>query len=254
MNNSKVVLSLQAHPDDAEFTCAGTLALLRRAGWEVHIATMTAGDCGTTELGPDEIRRVRVAEAARAADLVDGTYHCLECDDVFILYDRPTILKAIGLLREVRPMLVFAPSPSDYMVDHEITATIAQSACFAAGMKNIEIEGVESYEPVPYLYYVDPYEGKDRFGAEIKPGLYVNIGEVIETKKEMLACHASQRNWLLKHHGVDEYIRAMISFAEVRGEMVGHKHAEGFRQHLGHGFSEDNILKSELGELVRFST
>ncbi|MFA4016852.1 MAG: hypothetical protein RUDDFDWM_001963, partial [Candidatus Fervidibacterota bacterium] len=37
------VLAFMAHPDDAEFLCAGTLALLHQIGYEVHIATMTAG-------------------------------------------------------------------------------------------------------------------------------------------------------------------------------------------------------------------
>ena len=44
MSERNVVLSLAAHPDDAEFFCAGTLALLAERGWSVHIATMTAGD------------------------------------------------------------------------------------------------------------------------------------------------------------------------------------------------------------------
>ena len=41
-----------AHPDDAEFLCAGTLIRLAQAGWEVHIATVAAGDCGTTTETP----------------------------------------------------------------------------------------------------------------------------------------------------------------------------------------------------------
>jgi len=32
MSDHKVVLSLLAHPDDAEFLCAGTLALLHAKG------------------------------------------------------------------------------------------------------------------------------------------------------------------------------------------------------------------------------
>ena len=68
----KVVLSLGAHPDDAEFMCAGTLALLHEKGWEVHIATMTPGDGGTVEYSREEISRIRKGEAARAAAILDG--------------------------------------------------------------------------------------------------------------------------------------------------------------------------------------
>jgi LmbE family N-acetylglucosaminyl deacetylase len=42
-----VALAVLAHPDDAEFLCAGTLALLAREhAWRVHIASKTPGDCG----------------------------------------------------------------------------------------------------------------------------------------------------------------------------------------------------------------
>ncbi len=43
-----------AHPDDAEILCAGTLIRLAQSGWEVHIATVAAGDCGTATETPAE--------------------------------------------------------------------------------------------------------------------------------------------------------------------------------------------------------
>jgi LmbE family N-acetylglucosaminyl deacetylase len=124
MTNRKTALALMAHPDDAEFACAGTLALLRQQGWAIHIATLTAGDCGSEHLGPEEISRIRRGEAAQAAAVLDGTYHCLECLDGFIAYDRPTLLKVIGLVRAVRPAVVFTHSPQDYLIDHEVTSGI----------------------------------------------------------------------------------------------------------------------------------
>ena len=250
MNDRKSVLALNAHPDDAEFTCAGTLTLLHEKGWEIHIATMTPGDCGSAEYNREEISRIRRGEAAKSAKILDGTYHCLECDDVFIMYDRPMLLKAIELMREVVPTIVFAPAPSDYMVDHEMTSKVAQTACFACGMPNIEIQGVQPFEPVPYLYYVDPVEGMDKLGSPVKPDILVDISRVMDTKEEMLCCHESQRNWLLTHHGMDEYIISMKRFAEERGQKINCAYAEGFRQHLGHGYPHDNILKSVLGDPV----
>ena len=70
MANEKRVLSLHAHPDDTEFSCAGTLALLHEKGWEVCIATMTPGDCGSTELGREQISKIRRSEAAKSADIL----------------------------------------------------------------------------------------------------------------------------------------------------------------------------------------
>src|SRR5207249_10106237 len=85
-----VVLSILAHPDDAEFLCAGTLCrLVREHGWQAHIASMTPGDCGSAELPPEEIGRIRRSEGARAAALIDATYHCLEERDLRIFYCEP---------------------------------------------------------------------------------------------------------------------------------------------------------------------
>ncbi len=101
MSERNAVLSLAAHPDDAEFFCAGRLTLLAERGSPVHIATMTAGDCGTVQYSREEIARIRRNEAAAAAALIGATYHCLECDDAFVMYDRPTLLKVIALIRRV---------------------------------------------------------------------------------------------------------------------------------------------------------
>lgn len=251
MTDNKRVLAFMAHPDDVEFTCGGTLALLHQKGWEIHIATMTPGDCGSEQLGPEEISAIRRVEAANAAAALGGEHHCLECRDGFIAYDRETMTKAIGLVRKVRPTIVFALGPNDYLIDHEISSAIVRNATFFVGVPNVKTEPFAPFRPVPYLYYADPVEAKDLFGKPVDPSIVVDIGTVIDTKSQMLGCHASQRDWLLKQHGMDEYIHAMLAMGEKRGRLIGVKYAEGFRQHLGHGYPQDNVLAAELGELVR---
>jgi len=250
MSDGKTVLSFGAHPDDAEFMCAGTLALLRERGWNVHISTMAPGDCGTVEYSRDQIGRIRKAEAAKAVGMLDGTYHCLESGDIFIMYDQPTLLKAIELVRKVRPTVVITLNPTDYMVDHETASRLAQTACFACGVVNVETGGAEPFEPVPYLYYMDAVEGKDNFGRAIEPSFIVDITSAMDMKERMLCCHESQRNWLMKHHQMDNYVKMMKKLSAIRGGRIGAQYGEGFRQHLGHAYPQDNILKSELGDLV----
>lgn len=245
----KIILAIFSHPDDAEIVCAGTLSMLKKRGWAVHVATYTAGDKGTVEYSRDDISRIRKTEAANAAAIIGASYHCLEFEDVYIMYDRQSINKTTSLIRRIRPSLVFTASPKDYMVDHETTAKIVQTACFSAGMINLEISE-KPYEPVPYLYYCDPMEAKDIFGKPVIPGMYVDISNEMDIKEKMLGCHESQRNWLLMHHKMDEYILSMKRFGADRGKDINTKYAEGFRQHLGHGFPQDNVLKEILGKLV----
>ncbi len=252
MNSEKkgTVLAVGTHPDDVEIMCAGTIALLRERGWNIEIATMTPGDCGTATLSRDEISVIRKNEAIASAKLINANYTCMENDDIFIMYDRPTLLKAIELIRSVKPDIIITQSPQDYMVDHEITSKVIKTACFSAGIKNIKTE-TEPFLKIPHLFYMDALEGIDTFGKIIKPTTIVDISSTIEIKEKMLASHDSQRSWLMEHHGMDEYIIAMKNFSLKRGKEINTSYAEGFRQHLGHAYPKSNILKEELSQYVQ---
>lgn len=245
-----IILSVLAHPDDAEFLCAGTLIRLRREhGWDVHIATMTPGDCGSADRSAEEISAIRRQEGARAAALIGATYHCLEERDLKIFYNETSLEKVTRLLREVRPDIVLTHSPADYMLDHEMTSVVTRAATFGAPIPNF-FAGKghpQRLEHIPHFYYCDPIEGKDPLGREIEPGFCVDISGVIEDKAAMLICHASQRDWLLKHHGMDQYTQAMRDWGAQRGRRLGTAYAEGFRQHLGHSYPQDNLLAQLLG-------
>jgi N-acetylglucosamine malate deacetylase 1 len=79
----------------------------------------------------------------------------------------------------------------------------------------------------------------------------VDVTEQMPEKEAMLACHASQRDWLVKHHGVDDYLRAMRDWSAAQGKAAGVTYAEGFRQHLGHSYPQDNPVCELLGGIVR---
>jgi LmbE family N-acetylglucosaminyl deacetylase len=241
----RVILSVLAHPDDAEFLCAGTLIRLsREQGWQVHIACMTPGDCGAVDHSPEEISVIRREEGRRAASLIGATYHCLEERDLLIFYNDRALEKVTRLLRQVRPEVVLTHSPADYMLDHEMTSVVARAATFGAPVPNFLVGHCHGspLPHIPHLYYCDPIEGKDALGRAIEPGFRVDISGVIEEKAAMLAAHASQREWLLIHHGVDQYLQAMRDWGAQRGRGIGVAFAEGFRQHLGHSYPQDNLL------------
>lgn len=250
MSESNTVLCLMAHPDDAEILSGGTLALLCEKGWNIVIATMTPGQAGSATLNAGAISEVRRKEAAAAAAVIKGAYHCLESEDVFIMYDKPTLLKVIALFRQVQPELVITASPQDYMLDHEITSHLAQTACMGATIPNIEIEGSPVLQKVPHLYYADPVQGKDRFGTAITGDMLVDISTVMDTKEKMLCCHHSQRDWLRTISKVDEFILMMKAFSERNGRLIGKQYAEGYRQHLGFSYPQDDLLGNALKGFV----
>lgn len=245
MKTNRHILAIMAHPDDIEFHCAGTLARLHQLGHSIHLATLTAGDCGSVEQGPQEITRTRVREATASAKLLGGTFDSLGERDLFVSYNRPALQKVVEVIRRYDPWLVITHSPECYMLDHEETSKLVRGACFGAGIPNFETEAADPARPasrVPYLYYSDAMDHKNLFGERIVPQFYVDITRVMPVKTRMLKCHASQRDWLLKHHKMDEYVRKMQELSGERGREVGVRYAECYRQHLGHGYPQDNAL------------
>lgn len=243
------VLSLMAHPDDAEVFCAGTLILLKRAGFEPHIASMTPGDCGSTQHSASEVSRIRRAEGKAAAARIGATYHCADLRDLAVCYDRASIETVIELVRELRPSIVITHAPHDYLPDHEMTSLLARNAAFGASAPNFDTgrrPAAAATERIPHLYYASPAGAMDIYGEPVASNLYVDVSSVIAEKIEMLACHESQREWLRAQHGMDEYIETFRAWSREVGEAAGTEHAEGFRQHRGHPYPQDD----RLGELL----
>ena len=206
---------------------------------------MTAGNCGSAELEPTEIGEVRREEAQAVG--VAFTLRLLlprvprSSDCV-----RQSIRRRVAeFLRIARPDLIFAPPPIDYMADHEITSRLVRDAAFNASVPNYHTDAEKPHPPaekIPHLYYMDPIEGTDYYGRELPAGFLVDITSVFDTKRAMLACHASQRNWLFKQHGIDEYLDAQERWSRKRGREAGVEYAESFNQHKGHPFPQSNLL------------
>ncbi len=197
----KKAMSIQAHPDDQEFTVAGTLAKWARLGCEVVSVIITSGDAGSNDPGKDpvgykaELARLREDEQ-RAADAVLGVR-----ETVFLHYPdgelEPTLAlrkELTRLIRQYKPDVVVTGDPtrrfygSDYVnhPDHRAAASAACDAVFpSAGTRLIFTDLLaEGFEPhnVKRLYL---------HGAE-EPDTWVDIRTTIGAKVEALKKHASQ--------------------------------------------------------------
>lgn len=243
------VLAIHAHPDDIELQCAGTLLRLKEQGCHISMATMTPGDCGSAELGPEEIAAVRRQEAKRSAEIIGADYTCLEFRDLSIIVDNDSRRRVTEVIRRTRPDIVITAPPIDYMSDHEMTSRLVRDATFAASCPNYKTQQWDpapATEKIPYLYYVDPIEGIDWYGQPQNYDFIVDISTAFETKLQMLACHASQREWLRRQHGLDEYLEGCRRWSAARGAKIGRVYGEAFTQHRGHPYPHDNVLQELL--------
>jgi LmbE family N-acetylglucosaminyl deacetylase len=247
-----------AHPDDVEILCAGTLILLKKAGWNVHIATMTAGDLGSRKHSRGAIAKIRKKEAAASARRLGAGYTCLGLDDLTVAYAEKPKRIVTGLLRSVRPDLLILHSPDCYMADHTESARIAREAAFASTIPNWKAtfngKPARPCEKMPAILYADPVDQVDYLGRRVPARYVVDITSVIDEKEKMLAAHDSQRSWLREQHGEDEYLHWMRRVGADRAAdfgSAGVKYAEGYRPHLGSGFPKQDHLTPALGDKVK---
>ena len=132
----RTALAIFAHPDDIEYFGAGTLILLKQAGFETHYFNLSTGNCGSVEMSAEETRRVRLAEAQSAASILGAHFHHPICDDLEIFYDLPTLRLVAGVVRKVKPSIILTHPPHDYMEDHTNTCRLAVTAGFTHGVPN----------------------------------------------------------------------------------------------------------------------
>ncbi|HET9307991.1 MAG TPA: PIG-L family deacetylase [Candidatus Sulfotelmatobacter sp.] len=249
----KNILAIHAHPDDIEILAGGTVAQLAASGHNVTIVTMTPGDCGSADRTPEEIASIRRAEAERSAHRIGAQYRCAEFRDLNVFSDDSSRRRVVEILRQVSAELVLTASPIDYLADHEATSQLVRDACFAAPARNYSAGAGNPSPPldaIPHLYFMDPIGGVDRDGHSILPDFFVDVTAQMEKKTAMLAEHASQREWLLKHHGIDDYLEMMKAWTRENGARAGVEYAEGFRRYKGHPYPQSPLLEELLGDAV----
>ena len=223
-------MSIQAHPDDQDFTVAGTLAKWAAAGCEIVSAIITSGDSGSNDpsRGADykpELARLREAEQ-REANKVLGIK-----ETVFLRYPDGELVASIDLrkdltrlIRRYKPEVVVTGDPSGWFYgneyinhpDHRAAAEAATYAVFpSAGTRmifpDLLDEGLQPHN-VKRLYI---------HGNE-KADTWIDIEETIEIKIKALKKHVSQ----IDTHEVDKWMR---DWAVEEGKEKGIKYSESYR-------------------------
>ncbi len=247
----KSAIAIAAHPDDIELMMAGTLLLLKKAGYEIHYMNLASGNLGSTEYSSEEIKKIRLEEAKTAAQVLGAHFHPPICNDLEIFYDLQKLKQVAAVIREVKPTIVLTHSPEDYMEDHINAARLAVTAAFGRGMPNFITDPprpANNYDCT--IYHSLPHTLRDNFRRRIIPGAFVNTMTMQEKKSEALKAHWSQQNWLDLSQKMNSYLKAMEDIALKIGQMSKiFKYAEAWRRHLNVGFcAEDTDPLKDLGE------
>ena len=245
-------IAIGAHPDDIEFSMAGTLLQLKAVGWTIHYFNLSSGNLGSVKTNAAKTARTRAKEARAAAKSLGANYHPSVCDDLEIMYDVPTLRKVSAVIRKSKATIVLTHSPVDYMEDHTNTCRLVVTAAFTHGMPNFKCSpATNSHRQNVTVYHAMPHSLRDPLRKRVTPGAFVNTTDVHLQKIEALATHASQQDWLDVSQGMNSYIKAGEEVSRLLGRLSKKfKFAEGWRRHLHFGFSSEELdpLEDALGK------
>ena len=247
---AKRAMAIAAHPDDIEFMMAGTLLLLKNAGYEIHYMTISDGNCGSMNWDAETTARVRVEESKESARILGAQYHLPIGKDFEIFYTKEMLQKLTAVIRSVEPDIILTHSPTDYMEDHMITCRLTVTAAFVRGIPNYKAGDSTPTNVDCTIYHAMPHGLQDPLRRDVIPEMYVDVGSVFDTKQRALSAHKSQHEWLDSSQKMNSYLRFLEEIALLVGQRSGRfQYAEGWRRHLHYGFgrAEADPLKA-LGE------
>lgn len=178
------VLIFSAHPDDAELSMGGTIALLTKNNYKVGLIDLTRGELGTR--GDAELRQREAFNAA--IQLKVALRENLEIPDGDIKINKENITKVIISLRKYKPKIVFAPYHHDRHPDHSDANNLIRRAIFTSGLPKIKTFNKEviqqPFRPQKTFFYMQTYT--------FEPTFIVDISQTIEQKFKAIECYSSQ--------------------------------------------------------------
>jgi LmbE family N-acetylglucosaminyl deacetylase len=227
----RTILCISAHPDDHEFTIAGSVARWAREGRDVVFCLVTSGAAGTNEYTPssDGLTPVRERESLAAAAVLGVK------DVVFLGYQDGVVEPTLALrrdltrvIRRVRPDVVVCSDPTvrwygnEYLnhPDHRAAASAALDAVFPSAE-------TRSIFPELLAEGLDPHKVKQvLISGAVPPDTWIDVSETLDVKCAALRAHASQvgpGEWvdpLLRGWAAEAGKRAGLAFAETYRRMV----------------------------------
>lgn len=249
---SRTALAVAAHPDDIEFYMAGTLLLLKQAGWEIHCLNLSSGNLGSATMKPAQAARARRDEAREAARILGAQWHPPFARDLEIFYDDKSLRRLAAIIREVQPSILLTHPPEDYMEDHMNTCRLTVTAAFARGMPNYKTTPPRpTMEGDITIYHATPHLLRNPMGRVVVPEIFVDATPVMKTKRRALGAHRSQKQWLDESQGMDSYLRTMEDLGKELGRLSRvFDFAEGWWRHFHPGFcqADSDPLPAVLGE------
>ncbi|MCC6573706.1 MAG: bacillithiol biosynthesis deacetylase BshB1 [Planctomycetes bacterium] len=219
------LLAIGPHPDDAEMSSGGWLALASKQGYRTGIIHLTKGEMGTHGTAQQRVKEARDAgrilglSALEFAGLIDG----------HVNDDEKSVAVLVRLIRRLRPGVLIAPPTVCHHPDHEAAGRLAIKAVHFAALKKYSAGrgdgGVHKVKRIVHARYSVPFD----------PSFYVDVSSVIGTKLTAIAAYAGQFVTSLEKTGEPKtrmsrpgFLDQFISVTASYGLKAGCAHAEAY--------------------------
>ncbi|HET9494277.1 MAG TPA: PIG-L deacetylase family protein [Chloroflexia bacterium] len=225
----KRVLLVAAHPDDPEFSSAGTVANWVREGIDVVFVLVTSGDKGTPDhtMTGERLSNMREQEQVEAASRLGVTQvHFLRFPDGELTPSLELRGAITRMIRMFKPYAVMTHDPLTLFYNNEF---INHPDHRAVGQATIDAIYPTARDPLQFAEQtregLEPHKVKEIYlwGSD-QPNVVVDISDTIEVKIEALKAHQSQVGT-----SADLEDRIRMRAAQV-AEPAGLRYGEAFRR------------------------
>lgn len=219
------ILVLAAHPDDAELTCSGTIALHVALGKKVGIVDLTRGELGTR--GTPEQRLQEAQDSARVLGL--EVRDNLGLEDMFFQNDRKHQMEVIRKIRQYQPDIVLANAVTDRHPDHGKGAQLAIDACFMAGLRKIETELdgniQEAWRPKQLFHFIQTQYIEPDFVVDVTPYWDKKVASIRAFSSQFFNPQSNEPETFISS---ENFIRFIDARGRELGQSIGVTYGEGF--------------------------
>ena len=216
-----------AHPDDAEFMVAGTVAKWVKHGCIVSYVVITNGNKGTEDrtITSSQLAEIREAEQREAGSILGvKNFDFLGYEDGYLVHTLELRRDITRLIRKYQPEVVFCFDPTARFLwgtytnhpDHRASGDATVDAIFPSARDHLTFpelleEGFDTHK-VKQLW----------MGSTEKPNVWVDISETLEAKKDALLAHPSQIG--------PEVVNFIGVMSAMQASEQSFEHAESFRR------------------------
>ncbi len=176
------LLVVAPHPDDAEISVGGTIAVSRGQGQRVGVLDLTSGE--PTPHGSESLRR---EETARATEILDLSWRGnLGLPNRSLQNTLDARRDLAEVFRLTRPRVILAPYWDDSHPDHVVACRLVEDSRFWAKLSRSDLAG-EPFWPSKLYHYFSIH-----LRIHPRPSFVFDVSAKIETKLSAVTAYASQ--------------------------------------------------------------